>query len=231
MDDTEQQIRMAVANDFANRARAVYSSNPGIVAALKQTVDISIATLLDKLVQSGEMNHENAMEIQTVISERVNSEFSTDRLTQQIADTWMKSKGNYESLYGMFINTFKKKVKDKLPDGFQSQYDILLQYAERRDNIVNTLVGKVKEKEIQSKLQMPSIRDAVRKEFPNAEDYIQSQRKMMDALGYMTSSVMQSLEIKNAEHYAKAIKVMLDKTMDFFEQTVLKADVEVLYQR
>ena len=230
MDDTEQQIRIAVANDFANRARDVYSSNPGIAAALKQEVYTSILPSLDKLVQSGEMNHKDVREIQTAISEGVDYGFSTDIAVQEVADTWMKSKGNHEYYFGIFINAFKKETKGNLPDGFQSKYDILLQYAGRRDNIINTLVCKVKEKGIQS-ITNVHIRNAVTKEFSNAEDYIQSKRKMVDAIGCMTSLVMQSEGGKHAEFYAKLVKIMIDKNMDMQEKTALKADVEVLYKR
>ncbi len=233
METIEEQVRKAVANDFANRARDVFRANDGNIAAARDAVCEFFDDQLEMLVETGDADEIAADELREEFEDNMIEDFSAEILTEKIEDLWGDDANSYandffEAKFGAVFS-----FRD-LPEDYDAQYEIVIGYVQRRDNIVNALVKKAEEAGIQA-ITPESIRAAVRAEFKTAEDYVESQKAFLDTVLELNCSLM---DTSNGDDEAALLEGLMQRTTRFmyeksaaFEQAVVKADVEAIYKQ
>jgi hypothetical protein len=227
MDNNEQQVRIALANEFAKRARDVYSDS-GMVAAIKRDMTETIYGALDELVKAEETSATEAYRVGQLLASSFTGEYTPEKITQQTADLWMRGRNGYEAQFGAIFQLAEAEGEE-LPEGVKEFYDGLLKVTERRDNVVNTLVEKAKKDGISKAVNVQTVRAAIRKEFPTAEDYIQGAKDLMGAASQMVYSLSKMMEEENGV-VGKLMPTLMEKGTQLYIDTVIKADVQVLYK-
>ena len=145
MEYLEQQVRIALANDFAGRVREVYS-DPGKLASDRLTIINKFSNQLNELVERGEADAEDALLAKGSLTSSIQKTHTTEHIMSQVADYWTKSKKTYEQHLGPMIEHLAKVATDSevpLVDAVNRLYHTLLETTQRRDNIVNSIVKKV----------------------------------------------------------------------------------------
>ncbi len=233
MDSIEQKVRIAIANDFALRAREAYSSNPGSIAAAKQAIVEFIDTKFDELVQSEDADADTAEEMSGRFKERMGNELSVDKLSQQVAEEWMRGVKFFEGEYETLNMTLSMTGKE-LPSDILQQYRKIIDYVQRRDNIVNALVSRAQEGGISS-IDAQVIRAAVRAEYQKPEDLVRSLRELGESVTCLMGAITRLSTLAGFEDGGLATllfdigKVTVDKTLDLYEQTAVAADIKAIY--
>ncbi len=230
MDSIEKQVRIAIGNDFANRAKVVYGAHPAEIAAVLAAEQEYLGTELSKLVESGHLSELEASSLKERISKAERENLSIESLTQRVAMSWMGSSRRELQKFKRIIEV-AEELEYELPGDLEKQYDALVAYFQKRDNVVNTLMEKAKADGIESATSVENIRAAVRAEYATPEEYIQSET----SLGKIESElfcIIAKLGVDRMEVFHSDLNRKTEaEAREMAEKTVLKADVEAIYKQ
>jgi len=229
MNNTEIQVRTAVANYFTRISQRLYSESPALLAIEKEGMRRDLESTLDELTQEGELSQREATKLSLTIYESLSKVYSPEKRVQEVADFWVKGGDFYRSQFG--------KIFDVLGDEGEATremkevYDSLLQYAKRRDNIVDSLIARAQSEGMDTVTSDEAIKSAVKQEFPTEEDYTSS-FKGMASTATKIMNVLKTLDRRAGGGLDpdRVIGNLVAKTMDAYQDTIIKADVKELYQ-
>ena len=142
MDDTEHYVRLALADDFAKRARDIYCDSEQ-TSEIKMILENSVNKSLSELVDSGDVSESEAHNMREGILSVVENNLDANTIYQRASGTWMRGKSDYQAEFDM-IRNMAKLAGEELPQEVNSFYDFAMDFIQRRDNIVADLVEKVR---------------------------------------------------------------------------------------
>lgn len=204
---TELRVRIAIANDFANRAKDYFERNPGELSALKYLVE-------SKFEETVKDN--SSVEI---MKKEFSGKLTIDFLVQEVADGWIKD-------YSEIKNSLDAKIKD-LPDDEITQVlagfsDIFSVHIEGKQAIIDYLVKLAETQGIKYAKKSGIIAEAVRKVYPTPDDYLASHREFAKSLfGLMSVSVKGDL--------GKAMEECTLIIAESNQRTIYQEDIKAIY--
>jgi len=231
MDSIEQKVRIALGNEFGNRARQVLSTHPGDIAAAKTAIEDFVAERLSDMVMSGEADQDFGDEYEEKVKRTIDEEYTPDKLTGGVAARWMRGKQFYADAFEQACEHLEM-LGLKMPDGIQGAYSEVLGYAQRMDNVVDAIVRTAR---AGGAIDSASISAAFRAEYKTAEDYVSSIRDGADSINrLMAKFKVMTIAAGEDEGVERLLydlgKFMADKQLELLEQTTIPADVQAIYK-
>ncbi len=224
----EQRVRRIVADHFVGKVEQTASSNPNLNKVIEKAVEKNIEKKLDEFAvdPKKDMDIERAYKAQEEIFSNLRDFDYVEAYLSDIKDCWLESKESYEKEYQAFLDGITmvgKMMGVNVRDSFVSANDDVLNYLQRRDNVIFSLVKEAEKNGLEA-VNEEAINTAIRKEHPTAEDYIQSFKSLITAsieLVYAWSN-FNVMARETTEVYAYCVGEIL-------ADTFLNNDVEVIY--
>lgn len=232
VDNTELQVRTAVANYFAKISQKMYAESPALLATMKEGMRTDLERTLSEITKDDGLSTREKFTLTRKLDDTLSEMYSPEKRAQEVAEFWIKGKDFYESTFGSVIGLLESDEKsEEVITEIRAIYSSLLQYAKRRDKIVNNLIANVQNKGLGTATTNEAIKSAVVEEFPTKENY-ESAFKEMAKAGTKLMEVVTSLFKEEGEEsvFDKVLPPLMTRLMDSYQNTVIKADTEILYQ-
>lgn len=241
----ETQIREALAEDFAARARSFYDANPEMIIGIKQGIITVMETATKE--EAGKSRSGKEKTLRECMEESANKKilkryredvasYDLSRFAQGIANFWMNDKDFYESEFEQRVKKiegFLKKKKMEVPPEVKSFYESAekcLTYIQRRDKVVAVLVQKAEEEGIESATSSRAMHAAIKEVFPTADDYSNSGNEVFEIMLKSGNECLNAIvPVKDKDKLSyKHMLEMGSLCLDFYWMAI-EADVKVLY--
>lgn len=219
MDELEQKLRQAVANNFFERYQNVFKTNSEAMSnefgmVIKEEFDKKVRNLLKtgKIGNAAAAKSELTLENFKALASMMLIQYPTQQKFE-----WEQGKELYRKLYKRIVH-----------ENFPSTFEMLMQYMQRKDNIINFLIPQGNSILVPSENGLTIGNEilgfAMNWEFKSKDDYSNSHKARIEV-----ASAMNDIFEDIAKKKGQSVLRFKQNSFEMISKYYLQADLEAFF--